>query len=68
MWRDDDMRETPKALNTTLFWKHNKGTQLIAGSNGKKFKDIWAIRRLSPKSVMIGYGIGLRDYVVIGQQ
>ena len=27
---------TLRAYNTTLFWKHYKGTQLIAGSNGKK--------------------------------
>ena len=53
MWRDDDMREHPKVLNTTLFWKHYKGTRLIVEPNGKNFKNIWAIRRLIPKFVMM---------------
>ena len=38
-------RETPKAFTTTLFWKQNKGTQVIPVPNGNKVKDkSWAIR------------------------
>lgn len=35
------MRETPKALTTTLIWKHLRGTRLIAEPNGNKVKDVY---------------------------
>jgi hypothetical protein len=34
------LRESPKAFTTTLFWKRNKGTQVIPVPNGKKVKDV----------------------------
>jgi hypothetical protein len=45
-------RETPKAFTTTLFWKRNKGTQVIPVPNGNKVKDEdlilkWAIRSVT---------------------
>jgi len=45
-------RETPKAFTTTLFWKQNKGTQVIPVPNGNKVKDEdlilkWAIRSVT---------------------
>jgi len=41
------MRETPKALITTLIWKLLRGTRLIAEPNSNKIKDMWTIRRLT---------------------
>ena len=46
-----------RASTTTLLLKDCKGTQLTAGSNGKKVED-WAIRSHVPKSDMQGYGKG----------
>jgi len=43
------MRESPKVLTTTLLWKRNKGTRLIAEPNGKNVKNTWTIRREVPK-------------------
>ena len=40
-----------------LFAKATEGTQLIAGSNGKKFEN-WAIRSQVPKPVKSGHGKG----------
>jgi Rad3-related DNA helicase len=44
-----------RALTTTLYWKHYRGTRLIVEPNGKNVRD-WTIRRRVPKSVMAGYG------------
>ena len=38
-----------RASNTTLTWKHVRGTLLIAGSNGNKFED-WKTRSNAPNS------------------
>ena len=45
-----------RALPTTLLEKSFRGTRLIAGHNGNNGKD-WVIRDLTPKPVMIGYGV-----------
>ena len=49
------LRELPKALTTTLFWKQKRGTRLIVVHNGKKVRDTWGIRRRESKVVMIDY-------------
>ena len=46
-----------RAFATTLFWKHHRGTRLIAVPNGNNAKD-WAIRSQAPKPVMQGHGEG----------
>jgi hypothetical protein len=43
------MRESPKVSTTTLLWKRNKGTRLIAEPNGKNVENKWTIRREVPK-------------------
>ena len=46
-WRHILLRETPKALTTTLIRKLIRGTRLIVEPNGKNVKDIWAIRSVT---------------------
>jgi hypothetical protein len=60
------LRETPKVLTTTLFWKHNKGTRLIAEPNGKNVKNIWAIRSQAPKVAITRLWRRFNDYMVLG--
>jgi len=60
------LQETPKVLTTTLFWKQNKGTRLIAEPNGKNVKNKWAIRSQAPKVDMIRLWRRFNDYMVLG--
>ena len=54
-----------RAFTTTLFWKHYRGTWLIANPNGKKVKD-WAIRSHVPNLVMIRVWEGFNDLMIVG--
>lgn len=54
-----------RAFTTTLFWKHHRGTWLIANPNGKKVKD-WIIRSHVPNLVMIRVWEGFNDLMIVG--
>jgi hypothetical protein len=61
------LRESPKALDTTLKEKFLRGTRLIAEPNGNNSKDEqWTIRSQTSKSAMIRTRGRFRDYNGLG--
>jgi hypothetical protein len=51
------LRETPKTFATINIWKHMKTFRVMTSNKVKTQRILqWAIRRLEPKSDMIGHG------------